>query len=103
MNWRQWIGLTPTQANLAHDLLRAARQSGQTGWVYDAADCVISLANIHREYAQESPRYCRRPTSSPSYGTSKPPARPPWCRGPTPHALSATASNPPPKIHRAYA
>lgn len=23
MNWRQWIGLRPTQANLASDLLRA--------------------------------------------------------------------------------
>ena len=35
MNWRQWIGLTPTQADLANDLLRAGRQ---TGWVYDAAN-----------------------------------------------------------------
>jgi hypothetical protein len=56
MNWRQWIGLTPTQANLAHDLLRSARQSGQTGWVYDAADSslrnaarVVNLPNMHRE------------------------------------------------------
>jgi len=24
MDWRQWIGLRPTQANLASDLLRAA-------------------------------------------------------------------------------
>jgi hypothetical protein len=66
MNWCQWIGLRPTQADLANDLLRSARQSGQTGWVYDAADFslrnadrVISLVNIHREYAQAG--YLARP------------------------------------------
>jgi hypothetical protein len=66
MNWRQWIGLKPTEADLAHDLLRAGRQSSQTGWVYDAADSslhdadrVINLVNLHREYAQAS--YLARP------------------------------------------
>jgi hypothetical protein len=68
MNWRQWIGLKPTEADLAHDLLRAGRQSSQTGWVYDAADSslhdadrVINLVNLHREYAQAS--YLARPGS----------------------------------------
>src|SRR5882757_2558263 len=67
MNWRQWIGLKPTEANLADDLLRAARESGQTDWAYDPADSalrnndrVINLANIHREYAQAP--YLARPT-----------------------------------------
>lgn len=66
MNWRQWIGLRPTQADLANDLLRSARQSGQIGWVYDAGESalthpnrVINLANIHREYAQAG--YLARP------------------------------------------
>jgi len=73
MNWRQWIGLTPTQADLANDLLRSARQSGQTGWVYDAADSslrdadrVISLVNIQREYAQAG--YLARPGLLRKYG-----------------------------------
>lgn len=67
MNWRQWLGLTPTVADLARDLLRAAQRSGVAGWSYDAADTclrnadhgVINLANIHREYAQA--RYLARP------------------------------------------
>jgi hypothetical protein len=66
MNWRQWIGIRPTQANLANDLLLSARESGQTGWVYDATDSslrntdrVISLVNIRREYAQAA--YLARP------------------------------------------
>jgi hypothetical protein len=67
MNWRQWIGLTPTEANLAHDLILAAKNAGDTDWRYDAAesslrggDRVINLANIHREYAQAA--YLSRPT-----------------------------------------
>jgi len=67
VNWRQWLGLTPTVADLARELLRAAQRSGVTGWSYDAADTslrnadhgVINLANIHREYAQA--RYLARP------------------------------------------
>ena len=66
MNWRQWIGLRPTQADLANDLLRSARESGQTGWVYDVtdsslrhADRIVNLGNIHREYAQAG--YLARP------------------------------------------
>ena len=77
MNWRQWLGIRPTQADLANDLLRAARQSGQTGWVYDAADCslrngegVINLLNIHREYAQA--RYLARPGLLRKYGAMLP-------------------------------
>jgi hypothetical protein len=66
MNWRQWIGLTPTEANLAHDLILAAKNAGDTDWRYDAAESslrggerVINLANIHREYAQAA--YLSRP------------------------------------------
>jgi hypothetical protein len=66
MNWRQWIGLTPTQANLAHDLLLVAKNAGDTDWRYDATesvlrsgDRVINLVNIHREYAQAA--YLVRP------------------------------------------
>jgi hypothetical protein len=66
MNWRQWIGLKPTEANLANDLLPDARQSGRTGWIYDAADSslrnaerVVNLPNMHREYARAA--YMARP------------------------------------------
>src|SRR5271166_3109733 len=67
VNWRQWLGLTPTVADLARELLRAAQRSGVAGWSYDAADTslrnadhgVINLANIHREYAQAP--YLARP------------------------------------------
>jgi hypothetical protein len=67
MNWRQWIGLTPTEAHLAGDLLLSAKKAGENGWNYDSADHslragerVINLANIYREYAQAS--YLARPT-----------------------------------------
>ena len=93
MNCRQWIGLKPTVANLAHDLLRAARQSGQTGWAYDAADSDTHGGNeLFMNQDTHVWRWDRE-------GTSKPPARPPWCPGPTRHASSATISSPPPKTH----
>lgn len=65
MNWRQWIGLKPTEADLANDFLVSARESDQTGWICGAADSlrdadhVISLVNIHREYAEAG--YLARP------------------------------------------
>jgi hypothetical protein len=61
MTWRTAIGLTPTQTDLAQDLLKAAQRHGLAGWRHDAAECairncghVINLANIHLEYAAAS-------------------------------------------------
>jgi hypothetical protein len=61
MTWRTAIGLTPTQTDLAQDLLKAAERHGLTGWQHDAiddvmrnGDHVINLANIHLEYAAAS-------------------------------------------------
>jgi hypothetical protein len=65
MQWRQWVGLKPTQADLAQELLRAADKSAVPGWQYDAADSslrsgehIINLVNIYREYSM-APRSTR--------------------------------------------
>ena len=61
MTWRTAIGLTPTQRDLAEDLLKAAERHGLGGWRHDAADGalrngdrIINLANIVLEYAGAS-------------------------------------------------
>jgi len=38
VNTRRWIGLTPTEADLARDLMRAAEHAVDIDWHYDAAD-----------------------------------------------------------------
>jgi len=85
LNWRQWLGLKPTEADLVRALLRTAQATGNTGWTYDAADStlrsgeqVINLANIHCEYAQRhatsAPR-CYRNTTPCSRRRCKPKSR----------------------------
>jgi hypothetical protein len=48
MNWRQWLGLTPTEADLARELLLAAKGAGDAGWTYDAADSSLRSGDRDR-------------------------------------------------------
>jgi hypothetical protein len=61
MPWRKWLGLTPTEADLAGELIRASAQGGVAAWVYDPADStlrqggrIVNLANLYFEYVTES-------------------------------------------------
>ena len=65
MNWRHWIGLTPTEADFACHLLSLAEEVGNSTWRYDAADStlrsgeqVINLGNLYLEYSR-APRRAR--------------------------------------------
>ena len=61
MNWRHWMGLTPTEAGFARHLLSIAEQAGHTNWRYEAADStlrsgdqVVNLGNLYLEYSRAS-------------------------------------------------
>ena len=65
MNWRQWIGLPPTEADFASHLLSIAKQAGELNWRYDVANSslrsgeqVVNLGNLYLEYAR-APRNAR--------------------------------------------
>jgi hypothetical protein len=54
--WRELLGLKPTEADLAQELIQPAAKSGDASWTYDAEHSslnsggrTINLANIHCE------------------------------------------------------
>src|SRR5262245_49681898 len=62
MGWRDWLGLTPTPDDFAHQLIRMAEQRGNGGWAYEPSAFLlrggegggveVSLGNLYLEYRQ---------------------------------------------------
>jgi hypothetical protein len=62
MAWRDWLGLSPSREQFAHNLIRHMSNSGASGWSYDAAEAALVhtdarqffVNNAWREYSSAS-------------------------------------------------